>query len=152
MMISTWSCFQMIDIIHHIKINKENKQRAWQINLIFNQQQQERYKKTKWWEKLTKLIIENKKKNKKILKNVYIDVFSSNHIKWQIRFFKFYTIWFLCSQTSTNHYYAISFSSKFFAFFKFFEMMIFLFLFLQSLSYSSLVFHHAWWSNIWLNF
>ena len=62
MTVSTQSYFQTIDVIHHIKINKENEQRAQQINLTFNQQQQERYKETKWQEKSTRLIIENKRK------------------------------------------------------------------------------------------
>ena len=55
----------MIDVIHHIKIDKENEQRAWWINLMFNQQWQERYEETKWERKLTRSIVENKKKRMK---------------------------------------------------------------------------------------
>ena len=52
----------MINITHHIKIDKENKQRAQQINLMFNWQWQEKYEEMKWQEKSTRLIVENKKK------------------------------------------------------------------------------------------
>ena len=96
--------------------------------------------------------IDSWEQKKKILKNVYIDALSSNHIKWQMRFFEFYMTWFLCSQISTNYCYVILFSSKFFALFEFFEMTVFLSLLLQLLSYLNLILHHAWWSNIWLKF
>ena len=63
-MILTWNYFQIIDVTHHIEIDKENEWRAWQINLTFNQQWQERYKEMKWQEKSTRSIIENKRKKK----------------------------------------------------------------------------------------
>ena len=60
-----WNCFWMIDVTYYIKINKENKQRAWLINLTFNQQQQEKYEEMKWWKKSIRSIIENKNKKTK---------------------------------------------------------------------------------------